>query len=79
MNVTPRSVKLSFMKARVIASVVYVMTLSVTLRTYVTLPTSVCIILVGNQLDAQFLLLYVYLNPLHVSSKYVPVLRRTIV
>ena len=26
------------------------------------------IILVGNQLDAQFLLWYVYLNPLHVSS-----------
>jgi len=27
-----------------------------------------CIILVGKQLDTQFLLKYVYLNPLHVSS-----------
>jgi hypothetical protein len=26
------------------------------------------IILVGNQLDAQFLTKYVYLNPLHVSN-----------
>jgi len=37
------------------------------------------IILVGNQLDAQFLLWYVYLNPLHVSSNYVLILRRTVV
>jgi len=37
------------------------------------------IILVCNQLDAQFLLWYVYLNPLHVSSNYVLILRRTIV
>jgi hypothetical protein len=36
-------------------------------------------ILVDNQLDAQFLLWYVYLNSLHVSSNYVLVLRRTIV
>jgi len=36
------------------------------------------IILVGNQLDAQFLR-YVYLNPLHVSSNTVLILRRTIV
>ena len=35
--------------------------------------------LVDDQLDAQFLLLYVYLNPLHVSSNYVLILRRTIV
>jgi len=34
---------------------------------------------VGNQLDAQFLLWYVYLNPLHVSSNSVLILRRTIV
>jgi len=37
------------------------------------------IILVGNQLEAQFLLCYVYLNPLHVSSNCVLILRRTIV
>jgi hypothetical protein len=36
------------------------------------------IILVGKQLDAQFLL-YVYLNPLHVSSNYVLILRTTVV
>jgi hypothetical protein len=36
-------------------------------------------ILVDNQLDAQFLLWYVYLNPLHVSSNSVLILRRTIV
>jgi len=38
-----------------------------------------CIILVSDQLDAQFLLWYVYLNPLHVSSNYVLIFRRTIV
>jgi len=37
------------------------------------------IILVSDQLDAQFLLCYIYLNPLHVSSNYVLILRRTIV
>ena len=37
------------------------------------------IIPLGYQLDAQFLLYYVYLNPLHVSSNYVSILRRTIV
>jgi len=36
-------------------------------------------VLVGNKLDAQFLLWYVYLNPLHVSSNTVLILRRTIV
>jgi hypothetical protein len=36
-------------------------------------------VLVGNQLVAQFLLCYVYLNPLHVSSNYVLILRMTIV
>jgi hypothetical protein len=36
-------------------------------------------VLVGNQLDAQFLLLYVYLNPLHVLNNPVLVFRRTIV
>jgi len=37
------------------------------------------IIVVDNQLDTQFLLKYVYLNPLHVSSNCVLILRRTIV
>ena len=41
--------------------------------------TFMCIILVGNHLDAQLLLWYVYLNPLHVSSNCVLILRRTIV
>jgi hypothetical protein len=40
---------------------------------------TLALILVGNQLDAQFLLWYVYLNPLHVSSNSVLILRRTIV
>jgi len=34
---------------------------------------------VGNHLDAQFLLWYAYLNPLHVSSNSVLNLRRTVV
>jgi len=34
--------------------------------------------MVGNQLDAQFHL-YVYLNPLYVSSETVLILRRTTV
>jgi len=37
------------------------------------------VVLVDNQLDAQFLLRYVYLNPLHVSSNYVLIFRKTIV
>jgi len=36
-------------------------------------------ILVSEKLDAQFLLQYVYLNPLHVSSNSVLIHRRTIV
>jgi hypothetical protein len=36
-------------------------------------------ILVGNKFDAQFLLWYVYLNSLRVSSNYVLILRRRIV
>jgi len=36
-------------------------------------------VLVNNQLGAQFLLWYVYLNPLHVSSNCVLIFRRTIV
>jgi hypothetical protein len=42
-------------------------------------PTQLGVILVSEQLDAQFLLWYVYLNPLHVSSNYVLILRRTTV
>jgi len=37
------------------------------------------VLLVDNQPDAQFLLWYVYFNPLHVSSSSVLILRRTIV
>jgi len=40
---------------------------------------STCVFLVGNQLDTQFLLWYVYMNLLHLSSNYVLILRRTIV
>jgi hypothetical protein len=36
-------------------------------------------VLEDNQLDAQFLLWYVYLYLLHVSSNYVLILRGTIV
>jgi hypothetical protein len=39
--------------------------------------TSQRTILVGKQLNAQFLVWYVYLNPLHVSSNYVLILRWT--
>jgi len=37
------------------------------------------IILVSDQLDANCFLHYVYLNPLHVSSNFVLIFRRTIV
>jgi hypothetical protein len=37
------------------------------------------IILVDNELHAQFCLRYVYLNPLHVLSNYVLILRKTTV
>ena len=38
------------------------------------------IILVDNKLDAQFFYnTFIYLNPLHVSSTFVLILRRTIV
>ena len=46
---------------------------------YIFLTVHLRIILVGHQLDAQFLSWYVYLNPLHVSSNPVLFLRRTIV
>ena len=49
------------------------------MKFYIFLTVHLRIILVGNQLDAQFLLCYVYLNPLHVSSNYVLILRRTTV
>jgi hypothetical protein len=35
-----------------------------------------CLILVNDQLDAQFFLLYVYFNSLHVSSNLVLIIRR---
>jgi hypothetical protein len=37
------------------------------------------IILVGNQIGAQFILWYFYLNPVHVSSNTVLILGRTII
>jgi len=46
---------------------------------YIFLTVHFRIILVGNQHDTQFLLWYVYLNPLHVSSNCVLILTRTIV
>ena len=49
------------------------------LQNYILAASRGSMLLVGNQLDAQFLLWYVYLNPLHVSNNYVLILRRTIV
>jgi len=46
---------------------------------YIFLIVQLRVILVGDQPDPQFLLWYVYLNPLHVSSNSVLILRRTIV
>jgi len=46
---------------------------------YIFLSLHLRIILVNDQLEAQFLLQYVYLNPLHVSSNSVLILRRLIV
>ena len=45
---------------------------------YIFLTVHLGIILVCNQTDAQFLLWYIYLNSLYVSSNYVLILRRTI-
>jgi len=45
---------------------------------YIFLTVHIRIILAGNKLDAQFLLQYVYMNALHVSSNSVLILRRTI-
>jgi len=47
-------------------------------KCYIFLTAHLRIILVGNHLDAQFLLWYVYLNSLHVSRNPVLILRRTI-
>jgi hypothetical protein len=52
---------------------------TITLFFYVFLTVHLCIILVGNLFNVQFLLWYVYLNPLHASSNSVLVLRRTVV
>ena len=46
---------------------------------YILLSVHIGITVVSTQLDTQFLLWYVYLNPLHVSSNCVLILRRTIV
>ena len=46
---------------------------------YIFLNVHLRIILESDQLDAQFLIHYVYFNLLHVSSNSVLILRRTIV
>ena len=38
----------------------------------------VCLILVNNQLDAQFFM-YVYFDSLHISGSHVPIIKRIIV
>jgi len=43
---------------------------------YVLLTVHLGIILVNNQLDAQFFFVYVYFNSLHVSSTPVLIIRR---
>jgi hypothetical protein len=43
---------------------------------YVLLSVHLSIILVNDQLDAQFFFLYVYFNSLHVSSNLVRIIRR---
>jgi len=45
---------------------------------YVLLIVHVCMILVNNQLDAQFFV-YIYLYSLHVLSSHFPIIRRIIV
>ena len=54
-------------------------TKSTEVKFYIFLTVHLRIILVVDQPDRQFLLWYVYLNPLHVSSNSVLILRRTIV
>ena len=56
-----------------------ILTASRLTKLYIFLTMHLHIILVGNQYDAQFLLWYIYLNPLHVSSNSVLILRRTVV
>ena len=46
---------------------------------YIFLTLHLRIILVGDQHDTQFLLKYVYFNPLHVSTNSVLIIRKTIV
>jgi len=43
---------------------------------YVLLTVHLSIILVSNQLDAQFLFVYVYFSSLHVLSTHVLIIRR---
>jgi hypothetical protein len=46
------------------------------LKFFVLLTVHLGIIVVNDQLDAQFFFLYVYFNPLHVSSNLVLTIRR---
>ena len=43
---------------------------------YVVLTLHLAIILLNNQLDAQFFVMYVYFYSLHVSGSHVPIIRR---
>ena len=43
---------------------------------YILLTVHLGIILVNNQLDAQFFFMYVYFYSLHVSDSHVPIIRR---
>jgi hypothetical protein len=43
---------------------------------YVLLTVHLGTIVVNNQLDAQFLFMYVYFNSLHVLGSHVPIIRR---
>jgi len=45
---------------------------------YVLLTVYLGIILVNNQLDAQFFFVYVYFYPPHVSGSHVPIIRRNV-
>jgi hypothetical protein len=48
-------------------------------KLYIFLTVHLCIILVSDKLDAQFLQQYVYLNSLHVSSNSVLIFKSTII
>jgi hypothetical protein len=44
---------------------------------YVLLTAHLVTVLVNNQLDSQFLFMYVYFYSLHVSGSHMPIIRRT--